>query len=646
MNNHVDLINCEAIEDLLEDFIDEFDEAQHYNPLYQSFLPATEKETETETETWNMNLNTPYSIKEIKKEGDSYKIYLKHHTSRDFFVKYAPLVDPVRFMEGKVKRCFLPHQSEYQEGISNYEKNHVAYVDGFFSYLSTLLLSKYGMVNGLEFYGQFPSVKKNFVFSLEEDLDYLMENNFFNDHKDDYNLAEVFYKRIERQYSKKNKRRLNLSDFDGGDDVEDLGIENIEDYEKELGYHEIFKKSHPNNFSKVDYEVVYTDISAGLGVDGADADARGDGDGDGDFDADARVVIGVNDIVNDHNSEHSSSSSATCSSRSSDTESEGEGESDGGSEGGSQFGSESGSFETISESGSGSGSGSARDSFTTCDNEITATLKSFPVNMILLEKCQNTLDNHMEETHISNEEWKSILFQITMTLCAYQKAFCFVHNDLHTSNIMYVNTDREFLTYYFEGNAYRIPTYGRIWKIIDFGRAVYRYRDQVFFSDSFAPKGDAATQYNCEPYLNPNKKVVLPNMSFDLCRLACSIYDDFFEDEDYTAVPSEKLGAVESLIFDWCLDYKGRNVLMKNNGEERYPGFKLYKMISRQVHGNVPKEQLNKPMFSQFRVDVSRMEKLEVDVNIDSIPRLYVSGVGEDSPSGSRPSSTSSSGSK
>ena len=137
MNNHVDWINCEAIEDLLEDFINEFDEAQHYNPLYQSFLPASE----TETETWNMNLNTPYSIKEIKKEADSYKMYLKHHTSRDFFVKYAPLVDPVRFMEGKVKRCFLPHQSEYQEGISNYEKNHVAYVDGFFSYLSTFNLT-------------------------------------------------------------------------------------------------------------------------------------------------------------------------------------------------------------------------------------------------------------------------------------------------------------------------------------------------------------------------------------------------------------------------------------------------------------------------------------------------------------------------
>ena len=200
MNNHTDLIECSDIEDILEDFINEFDEAQHYNPLYQCFLATSQGSQESAV--WNKNLNTPFSIKEINKDGDSYKIYLKNYPSREFFVKYSPLIDPVRFMEGKVKRCFLPHQTEYISGISCYEKNHVAYVDGFFSYLSTLLLSKYGMVNGLEFYGQFPAVKKDFVFSLEEDLEYLMENNYFNDHKDEYNLAEVFYKRVERQYSK------------------------------------------------------------------------------------------------------------------------------------------------------------------------------------------------------------------------------------------------------------------------------------------------------------------------------------------------------------------------------------------------------------------------------------------------------------
>ena len=49
-------------------------------------------------------------------------------------------------------------------------------------------------------------------------------------------------------------------------------------------------------------------------------------------------------------------------------------------------------------------------------------------------------------------------------------------------------------------------------------------------SDSYHPKGDAATQYNFEPYFNDKKPRLKPNKSFDLCRLACSLYDFFVDD--------------------------------------------------------------------------------------------------------------------
>ena len=48
---------------------------------------------------------------------------------------------------------------------------------------------------------------------------------------------------------------------------------------------------------------------------------------------------------------------------------------------------------------------------------------------------------------------------------------------------------------------------------------------KVCCSDSFHRKGDAATQYNCEPYYNDNKPYIQPNPSFDLCRLSCSLFD-------------------------------------------------------------------------------------------------------------------------
>ena len=55
---------------------------------------------------------------------------------------------------------------------------------------------------------------------------------------------------------------------------------------------------------------------------------------------------------------------------------------------------------------------------------------------------------------------------------------------------------------------------------------------KLFASDSFHPKGDAATQYNCEPYLNSKKPRLEPNASFDLCRLGCSLYDFFVDEEE------------------------------------------------------------------------------------------------------------------
>ena len=57
---------------------------------------------------------------------------------------------------------------------------------------------------------------------------------------------------------------------------------------------------------------------------------------------------------------------------------------------------------------------------------------------------------------------------------------------------------------------------------------------------------------------------------------------------------------LNDLIQDWCCDDKGRNVMFKRSGEERYPNFKLYKMIARTVHHHLPAEQLKRPMFAKY----------------------------------------------
>ena len=222
----------------------------------------------------------------------------------------------------------------------------------------------------------------------------------------------------------------------------------------------------------------------------------------------------------------------------------------------------------------------------------------------------------MNEKEIKCEEWRSIMFQVIITLATYQKLFSFTHNDLHTNNIMYVETKEKFLYYKFNNNYYKVPTYGKIYKIIDFGRSIYKYKSALFCSDSFSKGEDADTQYNTEPFFDENKPRLDPNMSFDLCRLGCSLFDYFIDElEEQEEVFKED--EMAKLICQWCLDDKGRNVLYKKNGDERYPEFKLYKMIARTVNKYVPKDVLTSKQFKKYIVkesDVNSKELMNIDI--------------------------------
>ena len=245
--------------------------------------------------------------------------------------------------------------------------------------------------------------------------------------------------------------------------------------------------------------------------------------------------------------------------------------------------------------------------------------------MICLEKCDGTLDQLFVDGEVSCELAAAYLFQIVMTLIVYQKAFHFTHNDLHTNNIMYKETDIPYLYYCFDNKYYRVPTHGKIFKLIDFGRAIYKYNGKLFCSDSFAAGEDAHTQYNFEPYYNSKKPRVEPNMSFDLCRLGCSIYDFIIDSED---MDTNELDELQKTVYRWCLDDNGKNVVYKKNGEERYPAFKLYKMIARTVHKHTPEAHLAYPFFNQFEVSGQEIQSIGIDIvlkhgiNIDTVPTM------------------------
>jgi len=253
------------------------------------------------------------------------------------------------------------------------------------------------------------------------------------------------------------------------------------------------------------------------------------------------------------------------------------------------------------------------------EESIFAFIKDFPVQMICLEKCDGTLDELFDNEEIDDVLAGSALIQVIMILITFQKAFSFTHNDLHTNNIMYSNTDIEYLYYKYENTYYKVPTHGKIFKIIDFGRSIYKFQGKLFCSDSFAPNGDGSSQYNFEPYYNPKKPVIEPNFSFDLCRLGCSIYDFIIDDEK-----DPKLDELQKTIIRWCKDDNDKNVLYRKNREERYPGFSLYKMIARTVHKHTPQKQLKYQYFKQFEYKPKANKTQIIDlIDIDKIP-IYV----------------------
>ena len=209
--------------------------------------------------------------------------------------------------------------------------------------------------------------------------------------------------------------------------------------------------------------------------------------------------------------------------------------------------------------------------------------------------------------------------QILFILITYQKVFKFTHNDLHTNNIVYNNTDKKFIYYKFDGIYYKVPTFGKIYKIIDFGRSIYTFKNNLHISESFSPDGDAATQYNCAPYLNPNKPILNPNYSFDLCRLSCSLFDYFVDDlSDLKKIKSK----IKKLIISWCYDDNNKNILYKSNGQERYPEFKLYKMIARIVNNHIPKDIIKNELFNEYKISKKKINSGTI-INIDEIPEMY-----------------------
>jgi hypothetical protein len=233
-----------------------------------------------------------------------------------------------------------------------------------------------------------------------------------------------------------------------------------------------------------------------------------------------------------------------------------------------------------------------------------ASFTNVPVHLTVMEACNGVFYDLMM---CNPEEEKRLawLAQVMFALAFAQRNFGFVHNDLHSNNIMYVSTEKEFLYYNLAGTLFKVPTYGYLIKIIDFERGVCSVKlngmkdPKFFMSDHFSVNDEAGGQYNFPPFYNQKYPIIKPNPSFDLVRLATSLFWDFFPQgpahEEYRKNP------IFLFFTKWLTTEDGTSVLFgkEEPRHDRYHGFGLYKAIARYCRDNaVPrKEIMNLKMF-------------------------------------------------
>jgi hypothetical protein len=512
--------------------------------------------------------------------------------NKNIFIKYSPLLNACKYtidfydMNNPLLRE-LPKikKNNFQKIDSIY---NFSYIDGFFCYLCSKLLHSHNCFNMLDYYGSNLCVQDKFKIDITDDFSWMSSKSSFFDNNNKYFTFSYSSELLNREGTNKNKTELNINE----DSCEDINL--IFDNFVDIDISSSVSKNNKLLIESTDlsdnineYISNKEDDNIEIEDDNEEYDDNDDEDQDNEEDDDNDDEDNEDDDDNEEDD---------------DNEDEDDEEDDDDDE--TEYTEEDDETEYTEEDD---------------EKKIYAYINNFPVQMIYLEKCENTIDSLFMKDEITEELGLSFMMQITFSLILLQKIFHFTHNDLHTNNIMYNKTELEYVYYKYNSIVYKIPTYGYLFKIIDFGRGIYKYNNIVYCSDSYSKHEDAHTQYNFEPFYNNKLPIIEPNYSFDLCRLGISIYDMIMDPvENY-----EELSEFQKWIYRICLDDNNKSVIYKKNGSTRYSGFKLYRIVAKTVHHHNPSSQLNYKVAKEYIIPeneyIPNNEKCDM-INIDIIP--------------------------
>jgi hypothetical protein len=568
------------------------DHIQRYNPMLELFpLP------ENIGNKLHLELPSMYQVSEWIEQykPNFWKATRKTSTGTDVepcevYTKIVHLLNPIDLLKERYiqpAHPFLPQvTSQWKETVQRvHSQNNQAYIDYTLNYILSRFREMDLTPHTVLFYGSFTGISSKYKFNITNEYDTYRNCRWFWDGVKERRATIV----VNEEVSEEIYNEIITPPFDEDEEVE---VDPFDDV------------ASVGSAVSVSFDTIESDSTESF----ESVEQRDPGDpGDPVLELEEleHITIPLSSEESDLESQEDSESQS---------ESESESESQSQSESQSELGSQ--------EDSDGSDS----------EIEISLELSTIPVITIAQEAQEGIMDTLLDEDEIDGCEhgsaewekrWIAWLFQVISVLTFLQSTLHFTHNDLHSNNILWRSTDKPYLYYSMkDGTTWRVPTYGKIFSIIDFGRAIFRLGKRNMVSDDHWPEQDASDQYNFGTFYNPKKPKCTPNMSFDLCRLSVSLIDGLFDD-----IPSKKKGKkimsqegswkvyetkseLYNLLWSWTVDDAGRTIYEDADGNEKYEGFDLYIRIAHDVHSAVPREQLLKPVFNEFLYKGTTDEKI------------------------------------
>lgn len=245
------------------------------------------------------------------------------------------------------------------------------------------------------------------------------------------------------------------------------------------------------------------------------------------------------------------------------------------------------------------------------DNEIFLQYPNVPGYLLVTEYAQFSIDHLMYNKLITYDLILSLVFQVIAAIVTMKSIFGIKHNDLHFGNIMLSKTDEEFI--YFKHNSvkYKVPTYGYIVKIIDWGRATYEFNNLKGLNNIYNAPGECFEQYIYERINNSGVEPISvdDNDWTDIVMFSHSVlyeYQDYLKNTDLQKLLTKCITSVDKEVlelkeFDWD----------------------LYLDITRYEYNITPNNIINNHVFNKFKINNKGKNKSKKGKKIPKSTNVY-----------------------